>query len=514
MKEKSIALGHQTEEDRLNHAASNNEGFKVAKVNYSPEEKKLLRKINLTTAPFILIIIFLQFLDKTALNFSAVLGLFDDTAITESEFGWLGSIFFIGYLLFQIPCQYLLQQLPISKFLGVFLVLWGTVTACESLARNFSQLLGLRFLQGFLEGAAHPCIQLLFSTIYRRNEQLTWFGALVATNSFGFAIGGIIGFGFTNIDDLYGLSGWKWCMIILGSATATVGILTFLFLPDTPKSKWYRLKPEENDIVEERLRDNKMVHDTWIKWDQILEALGEFRFYCYFLICYLMNTLNGCITFFSTLIIKSMGFSNGSSVLFNIPAGCSSVIITVIAIYFSHRFNENGYVGAICCFVPFIGLLLLILLPTGGVLLMGLCLTTAAPVYALALSMISNNVIGSTKKIFYNGAYFVAYCLGNFTGPLMMRSEEAPRYTSSLIGYMIAVIISALLFLYLRWTYARDNRYRLRLKREERNLSPSSSRIIPAHQRPSISNQNNRGNQEAAVVDLTDRQNLNLLYRP
>ena len=98
-------------------------------------------------------------------------------------------------------------------------------------------------------------------------------------------------------------------MIILGCLTVLVGIVSFLFFPDRPKSKWYRLTPDEIFIVEERIRDNCVTPNKTIKLDHIWEALKEPRLYCYFLISVLLNMVNGCISVFSTTIIRAMNFS-------------------------------------------------------------------------------------------------------------------------------------------------------------------------------------------------------------
>ncbi|KAG2226517.1 hypothetical protein INT45_014261 [Circinella minor] len=470
---------------------------------YTVEEKKLLRKINITTLPFIFSIILFQYIDKTALNFSVVLGLFEDTKITGSEFSWLGSIFYLGYLAFQIPNQYFIQRFSLSKYLGVCLVLWGTILVCTALAKNFSQLLVLRFFQGFFEAAVYPAIQLLFSTIYRRREQVICFAMLVSTNNLGTVVGSLIGFGFINLHGIHGLSGWKWCMIILGSLTILLGITTFLFFPDRPTSKWYRITPDEIFIVEERLSDNCVIPNKTIKLDHIWESLKDPRLYCYFFISLFLNMVNGCIGVFSTTIIKSMNFSNVLSMLLNIPLGFMGIALTVIAGYFNRHFNENGYIAALSSITCFTGILLLTVLSIGGIQLIGLYLSHIAPAYAITITMISNNVSGYTKKIFYNAVFLVGYCCGNFIGPLMIRPEEAPRYTTGMIGYLCGLIITTVLFLYLRWSYARDNRYRLQLKAGINNTPPSTAENDAKDQHVILEKE-----------DLTDQQNLHFLYRP
>ncbi|KAI9497526.1 major facilitator superfamily domain-containing protein [Zychaea mexicana] len=461
---------------------------------YSPEEKKLVRKINFATVPFICAILFIQFIDKSTLNFSAVLGLYEDTRITGTEFSWLGSIFYVGYLAFQvIPNQYFLQRLPISKYLGSILVVWGACLACMAEANNFAQLAGLRFLLGFWEASTYPSIFLLISTIYRRSEQVVWFGTMFICNSVATSFGGLIGFGMGHMDGLHGLSAWQWCMLIWGVITSALGFVYFFLLPDRAKSRWYKLTIEEEKIVDDRTRDNTVVQNKVIKREHIFEALREPRFYCYITISFLLNLQNGCVTIFSSQIIKSMGFTNLESILLNIPKGFSTILLLVMSVTLSRRFNENGYVGALMSIVSFFGALFLTVIPTGGAMLVGIFLSATSPPYTLLQTMISNNVTGYTKKIFYTGGNLVAYCIGNFVGPLMMVETQAPRYTGGMIGYMVADVLAAALFVYVRRSLAAENRRRQKLK-EGGQVPPSPE------------------NREA--VDLTDVEDLHFDYRP
>ncbi|KAI9276858.1 hypothetical protein BDA99DRAFT_531953 [Phascolomyces articulosus] len=99
---------------------------------------------------------------------------------------------------------------------------------------------------------------------------------------------------------------------------------------------------------------------------------------------------------------------NMEFVLLNIPVGFFAILFNVTTIYPSHRYNENNYVS-------FNGIFLLTVLPIGGAMLAGIFLTTTNPV-TVTVASISKNVSGYTKKKFYIGTFFVAYCHGNLLG--------------------------------------------------------------------------------------------------
>ncbi|KAI8149499.1 major facilitator superfamily domain-containing protein [Fennellomyces sp. T-0311] len=430
------------------------------------EERKLVRKISFATMPFLILILIVQFIDKFILNFAAVLGLYDDTHITQTQFNWLGSIFYAGFLFFQIPNQYLVQRLPVSKYYGVILSLWGVSLAVTALAKNFQQLAALRFVLGFFEGSTSSVVFLLVSTFYRRTEQVFWFGALMGCNFAGMAVAGLLGYGMGHLQDVNGLSAWQWSVIIWGSATVVCGILLFFFLPDTAKSRWFYLTDREKKIIDERILDNATIESKEFKIAHIYEALKEPRLYCYVAIQTLINLQNGCTTIFSSQIIHDMGFTQFESILLNIPIAAATALLVAMAMYLSHRFGELCYVAAFMTAISLIAIILLCVIPRGGARLVGIILSSPASTILLLEAMMANNVIGYTKKVFYLGMLLFGYCLGNFLGPLMMIENEAPRYVGGMTGYAVADSVAIALFFMVRYMHKRKNQKRDAIKAE------------------------------------------------
>lgn len=283
------------------------------------------------------------------------------------------------------------------------------------------------------------------------------------------------------------------CMIIWGIVTVVLGIALFLWLPDKAKSRWFRLTPEEELIVEERTKDNAVVANKVFKIAHIKEALKEPRFYCVCFISLFVNLQNGCLTIFSSQIIKSMGFTNLQSILLNIPNGASTILCLGFGMYLSRRFNSVCFVGAIAMFIAMVGAIVLVAIPSGPVKLLGIYIGATSPPYVMLQTCISNNVSGYTKKIFYTSGNLVFYCIGNFVGPLMMVENEAPRYIGGMSGYVVADFLTILLFIYIRFSLVRDNRRRELLRKEQNTPPPPENRD---------------------ELDLTDKEDLWFTYRP
>ncbi|KAL1614287.1 hypothetical protein SLS54_009854 [Diplodia seriata] len=80
--------------------------------------KRLLRKINKRILVVMLGTYFCQALDKGTLGFSSIMGITDDAHLHGNDFSWLGTILYMGVLVGEYPTNFLLQKLPVAKYLA------------------------------------------------------------------------------------------------------------------------------------------------------------------------------------------------------------------------------------------------------------------------------------------------------------------------------------------------------------------------------------------------------------
>ncbi|CAO3621159.1 unnamed protein product [Mucor hiemalis] len=453
----------------------------------SEAEKRLVRKINMTLLPFIGAIVFIQFVDKSTLGISAVLGIIKGTGMSGSQYSWLGSFFYLGYIAFQLPNNYFLQKFTIHRYLGTLLILWGIVMGCTALCHNFAQLVVCRVLLGLFEAGTYPSLLIIVNTIYRRSEQSAAYGFLWLSNGTGTMVGAACAYGIAHITNANGIDTWRWPYIIWGALTVLFGIITFFFLPDSPDSFMFRLTEEEKRIVEERTTDNAVVRVYEIKYHHIYEALREPRLW---LICFstLFNNLHtGGLVVFSTLIVNSLGFTAKDSILLQIPSGACSAIFAALAVLVARKTGQLYFGVIVSTTISLIGVIILAVLPTSGIKLLGYFLAWAMNGTAVMLLTITGaNVTGYTKKLFYNAMNMIFFTLGNFIGPLIMLDSEKPTYKTGMIIYCIGNGLILVLLFFNRQLQAKVNKYRL-------------------------------ANPPAVVADvkddLTDRENTSFIYR-
>lgn len=90
---------------------------------------RLLRRIDWNLMPIMCVIYGLNYLDKTTISYASIMGLEEDIGLVGSDYQWLGSMFYFGYLAWEYPTNRLLQRLPLAKYSALNIILWGTTLA-------------------------------------------------------------------------------------------------------------------------------------------------------------------------------------------------------------------------------------------------------------------------------------------------------------------------------------------------------------------------------------------------
>jgi len=181
-------------------------------------EKKLLLKCDLHVLPPLFVIFLLAFLDRTNIGNAKIQGLEADLDMHGNDYNIALLVFFVPYILFEIPANLLLKKMAPSTWLSLIMILWGISTIGMGLVRNLGGLVAMRVLLGLFEAGLTPSCVYLISMYYKRYE-LQWRFTLFFTASIiAGAFGGLLAFSIAKMDGLAGYGGWRWIFIIEGSS--------------------------------------------------------------------------------------------------------------------------------------------------------------------------------------------------------------------------------------------------------------------------------------------------------
>ncbi|KAJ5363405.1 major facilitator superfamily domain-containing protein [Penicillium brevicompactum] len=227
-------------------------------VTFTPEEERaLVKKIDLTLLPTIWIMYLLSYLDRTNIGNAKISGMEVDLRLTSNQYSIALVVFFVGYVLLEVPSNLVLGRSRPSIFLPSIMILWGALTCVMAVVKSFAHLVILRTILGCIEAGFAPGVLLLISSWYKQTEQSKRFGVFISAAVLSGAFGGLIAAGIVDgLEGVHGIRGWRWLFIIEGVITIGFAIISIFILPDFPTTT-KRLSDRERQIAVARLvREN------------------------------------------------------------------------------------------------------------------------------------------------------------------------------------------------------------------------------------------------------------------
>lgn len=423
------------------------------------------------------------------------MGFQEDLNLKGNDYQWLGSMFYIGYLVWEFPTSRLLQYLPLGKYSGFNIIMWGCMLACTAACTSFAGAVAVRFLLGVFEASVTPGFALFTSQWYTKNEQAARIGIWFGFNGVAQILGGVLAWGVARGVQIHGavLPGWKIIFLAIGLFTVAVGIVFLFYMPDSQLNARF-LTPDERLLAIERIRSNQQgLGNRHFKWYQFREALTDPMTWAFAFHGITADIPNGGVTSFFSILVKSFGFTAEQSLLYGGIGGAVQIVALFSWGIVSERFGHRTLLSAAYLLIAMPGMLLVICLPTTNSVgrLIGYYLAAASgtPLVAI-LSLISSNIAGYTKKTTVAAIYLIAYCAGNIIGPQTFRTKDAPRYLPAEITIVVCWAACVVNLCFIAWYYKRLN-----VKKE------------------ALRQQNNFIQQEnQEFLDLTDRENPNFVY--
>ncbi|OJJ52430.1 hypothetical protein ASPSYDRAFT_164820 [Aspergillus sydowii CBS 593.65] len=436
----------------------------ILEVESSPElEKKVLLKIDLVLMPMMCFAYFLQFLDKMVLSQTTLFGLREDLHLLGDEYAWSSAIFYFGYLAWSWPNSYLLARLPIGKYLGITVFLWGGILMCHAASKDFATLATARFFLGVAEAAVVPGFSLITGIFYKKEEQPIRQAGWYFGNTIAALVGSLITYGIGHITST-ALPEWQLMFLILGAVTAGFGLVLIPILPDSPATAIFLTKTERAIAIQRTLENKTGVLDTGtFNVKHAIEALKDPQAWLLVLYTFCVNLWNGGLTTFLALLLKGFGFSTFQSLLWQAPLGAAEILYLVFtAVFATHVRSKRIFAGSSRIFMmvfstaaSLLGVLLVWKIDDSNKAgrLMGIYISVGYAInIPLCMSLVTSNVAGFSKRSVVSAMVFIAYCLGNIVGPQFYNELEAPSYPTG-IKSAVSGLCFATFFLLCLWAY-------------------------------------------------------------
>ena len=320
-----------------------------------PVDTRTIQKLRLRILPCLLLLYVISYLDRINIGFAA-LTMNKELAITCRQFGLLVGIFFFGYFLFEIPSNLILHKIGARIWIARILISWGIVAMLTGFVQNVSQLYVARFLLGLAEAGYFPGIVLYLAYWFRQRER----AQAIALFLTGLPIAGIMGApvsGFIlDYVHWFGVSSWRWLLVLEGVPAVAFGVLTYFLLPGRPAEANFLIEDEKRWITEELDREERQKQGT--HKISALMALTNGRVWHLAAIGFTLNIGMYSLSFWMPQFVKLLSslYSNTTIGLLVMTPYLVGLVAMVLVSRSSDRNMERKYHAAIPAMVAGIAL--------------------------------------------------------------------------------------------------------------------------------------------------------------
>lgn len=267
-------------------------------------ELLLYRRVARRIMPLAIICFLFSYFDRINISFAKA-QMQQELGLSDAAYGLAASMFFVGYVLFEVPSSLGLKRYGAPAWICRIMVSWGLATAALVFAYTQYTLYFLRFLIGVMEAGFGPAILFYLACWFPRKHLAKmnglWFLAVPLAGAVGGPAAGVL---LGTMDGVLGLAGWHWLFLMSGLPCVVLGLLVLWKLDrDIEAAKW--LSREEKDLLAENLAQDKRAAKPVLGsiWRVLLTREVAIMAFIY----YVIKTASYGLNFWMPHLIKSSG---------------------------------------------------------------------------------------------------------------------------------------------------------------------------------------------------------------
>ncbi|KAF2200482.1 MFS general substrate transporter [Delitschia confertaspora ATCC 74209] len=409
-------------------------------------DRRLVHRIDMHVVPFLCIMYLLAFLDRVNISNANIFGLSEELHITTgNKYNTALVIFFVPYILFEIPSNILLKKLKPRIWLSLCMFAFGFITICQGLVSSYSGLLTTRFFLGLAETGMFPGAFYLIGMWYRRHEAQRRYSFFFSSTTLAGAFGGLLASAIGKMDHMHGYRGWRWIFILEGTLTCVISLFFFFLLPNFPEeAKW--LSEDERAYVKARLQadqgrsaaERKITgKDVGRVFKDMKVIVGGFMYLGLIVPAY-------SYAYFSPGIIQGYGYSAIQTQLHSVPPWACAFGFAMLIAYLSDKFRHRFIFTIIPICVSMAGFAILISVHNHrSVQYAALFLVTMGTYTAMPIIVCWFNMnLGGHHRRAVGSAWQVAFGnIGGIIAVYLFLAKDKPKYIS---GYSVCIAFVAL----------------------------------------------------------------------
>lgn len=303
-------------------------------------EKKTIRKVTRRIIPLLFLLYIISYLDRANVGYAA-LEMNEALGLTSKMFGLVTGIFFIGYFLFEVPSNILMQKFGARVWITRILFTWGIISMATGFAQNATQLYIIRFLLGIAEAGLFPGIILYLTYWFRAKERASTIAMFMTAIAVSYIIGAPVS--TLIIDHIHWMNvpGWRWMFIIEGAPAVILGFVTYFYLTDRPEQAKWLTAEEKNWLISELRKDEELREKKGQQTTSHKTALTDPKLWYLALIYFVYTAGTLGVGYWMPQIIKGLsGYLSNTQIGF--IATIPYIIASIVMNYWSRRSDRTG----------------------------------------------------------------------------------------------------------------------------------------------------------------------------
>ncbi|KXG46962.1 Major facilitator superfamily domain, general substrate transporter [Penicillium griseofulvum] len=401
MKKEDVEFIHLEEQD-LAHPNSGNES-PVYGIDEA-HQKRVIRRVDLRLLPILGLMYSISLIDRTNLGLAFVAGMEEDLGL---DIGNRYTIVVMNLILPRAGCTYLITC-------------WYT-----------------RFEVG--------------------KRLATFWLVSVILNAFA----AIFAYALTLLDGSYGLNGWRWIFIVEGAITSGICLIGWFIIIDFPTQADTFLEPEEKEFIVARINnDSGDAEEDPITMERVLHHLKDWKLYVW-AFNLMASTLPGyAYSYFKTVILMGMGFSNTQSQLLSAPPYIMAALFTYLGGWFTDKYQIRGPVIAIHQLLTAVGMLITAYGGASGARYFGIFMGVGFLQFCIpgVLAFQANNITSHSKRGVASATCLIGGGLGGIIASIAFKFDESPHYTTGIWVTFGITMVSICLTLMMDFHFWKTNK--------------------------------------------------------
>ncbi len=397
-----------------------------------PSEQAVVKKIAWRLMPLLIVMFLIAFIDRQNVGF-AKLQMVHALGMSEASYGLGASLFFIGYLIFEVPSTLALHRYGARLWLARIMVTWGAVTVAMAFTHSMGLFYVLRFALGIAEAGFYPGVIFYLTLWFPQSHRTRMLGFFTLGSALANMLGSLAGGLLLSLDGSLGLAGWQWVFVATGTPAIVIALIALRYLPESVEHAPFLSGAEKNLMVAALKREAPAEAVSEHPWRALVDK-RVLMFACGYM---MMSTSLYGVTYWMPTLLKSGGVSHSMNGLLNmIPWMLSALLLLWLPAKLKHESVVLKAMTAVAS-VGVIGFALSLVLPGlplrfAALVLGGACIPLLYPCFwslppryftgaRAAASIAAINSIGNLGGFFaQNLMPYIGKLAGNTSAPMLV----------------------------------------------------------------------------------------------